>query len=402
MASGRGKLGSMDSEWDCIVVGGGAAGLSAALLLRGWTDDVVLLTNGDHDLDAHQRAALGAAGVAVDERVVREFVAEHSELAAVEFTDGAALPRSGVLVATTLRQRSGLAAQLGVEIAPPGPVAVDAVAVDPFHRTSVPGVFAAGDLSPQMPQVAAAVAAGSLAAAAVVQTLLADDVGLPMPPWPTKENQPMDTPEHSGTAKDYWEAHYGERERIWSGRVNVQLAAVVGDLNPGRALDLGCGEGGDAIWLAEKGWHVTAVDVSETALARAAAEARVRGVLDRIDFQHHDLSDSFPVGSFDVVSAQFLHSTVRLERPQILRRAADAVVPGGLLVIVDHAAGPPWSQKIPHDHPFPSTEEVLGELALPDDEWERVRVEVVDRDGADPDGRPFTWRDNVMVLRRAV
>jgi SAM-dependent methyltransferase len=210
----------------------------------------------------------------------------------------------------------------------------------------------------------------------------------------------MHTHESGGNAQEYWEEHYGERDRIWSGRVNVQLAAVARDLAPGRALDLGCGEGGDAVWLAEQGWHVVAVDVSETALARAGAEARARGVLDRIDFQHHDLSDSFPAGSFDLASAQFLHSTVRLERPQILRNAASAVAPGGLLVIVDHAAPPPFSKKVPHDHPFPRPEEVLAELDLPAAEWERVRVEVVDRDGTDPDGQPFIWRDNVMVLRR--
>ncbi|HEV7418477.1 MAG TPA: class I SAM-dependent methyltransferase [Mycobacterium sp.] len=210
----------------------------------------------------------------------------------------------------------------------------------------------------------------------------------------------MHTHESGGSAQEYWEGHYGERDRIWSGRVNVQLASVVGDLPPGRALDLGCGEGGDAVWLAERGWHVVAVDVSETALARAGAEARARGVLDRIDFQHHDLSDSFPAGSFDLASAQFLHSMVRLERPQILRNAAKAVAVGGLLVIVDHAAAPPISKKVPHDHPFPSAEEVLAELDLPVAEWERARVEVVDRDGTDPDGHPFTWRDNLMVLRR--
>jgi SAM-dependent methyltransferase len=210
----------------------------------------------------------------------------------------------------------------------------------------------------------------------------------------------MHTHESKGSAQEYWEEHYGERERVWSGRVNVQLAKVVADMPPGRALDLGCGEGGDAVWLAERGWQVVAVDVSETALSRASAEAKTRGVLDRIDFQHHDLSDSFPAGSFDLASAQFLHSTVRLERTQVLRNAASAVVPGGLLVIVDHAAPPPFAKKIPHDHPFPSPEEVLAELDLPAAEWERERVEVVDRDGTDPDGEPFVWRDNLMVLRR--
>lgn len=208
------------------------------------------------------------------------------------------------------------------------------------------------------------------------------------------------SPHDDQNAQEFWEAHYGERERIWSGRVNAQLPGILAGVVPGRALDLGCGEGGDAVWLAENGWQVKAVDISETAIGRAAAAADARGVRDRIEFERHDLSDTFPVGTFDLISAQFLHSTVRLERPQILRKAADAVAPGGRLVIVDHAAPPPFAKKVPHDHPFPSPEEVLTELDLPDAQWERARVDVVDRDGTDPDGQPFTWRDNVMVLRR--
>jgi SAM-dependent methyltransferase len=208
------------------------------------------------------------------------------------------------------------------------------------------------------------------------------------------------SPHDDQTAQDFWEAHYGERERIWSGRVNAQLPGILAGVAPGRALDLGCGEGGDAVWLAENGWQVTAVDIAATAIARATAAAEARGVRDRIEFERHDLSDSFPEGTFDLISAQFLHSTVRLERPQILRKAASAVAPGGRLVVVDHAAPPPFAKKVPHDHPFPTPDEVLAELDLPADQWERARVEVVERDGTDPDGQPFTWRDNVMVLRR--
>lgn len=209
-------------------------------------------------------------------------------------------------------------------------------------------------------------------------------------------------PMHESTenAKDFWETHYGERERIWTGRVNVQLAEVLADVPAGRALDLGCGEGGDAVWLAEKGWQVTAVDISETAIQRATAEAEARGMRDRIVFEQHDLSDSFPEGTYDMISAQFLHSTVRLERPAILRKAADAVAPGGLLIIVDHAAAPPFSKKVPHDHPFPKPDEVLAGLDVSAAEWDRERVEVVDRHAADPDGQPFIWQDNLMVLRR--
>ena len=183
----------------------------------------------------------------------------------------------------------------------------------------------------------------------------------------------------------HWEEHYAERDRVWSGRVNVQFADVVSDLPPGRALDLGCGEGADAVWLAERGWNVVAVDVSETALGRARGAASSRGVSDRIEFIQLDLSDSFPDGTFDLVSSQFLHSTVRLDRPRILANAARAVRPGGLLVIVDHGSAPPWVSKLDHHHEFPSAEEVVAELDLSADEFERVRVEAVERQAVGPE-----------------
>src|SRR5215212_7930488 len=130
--------------------------------------------------------------------------------------------------------------------------------------------------------------------------------------------------------KEHWEQHYGERDRIWSGRVNVQFADVAGDLTPGRALDLGCGEGADAVWLAERGWNVTAIDISDTALGRAREGAAARGVADRIEFRQVDLSEGFPNGTFDLISAQFLHSKIPLDRQKILIDAAAALLPGGL------------------------------------------------------------------------
>jgi SAM-dependent methyltransferase len=208
----------------------------------------------------------------------------------------------------------------------------------------------------------------------------------------------MDT--SSTDAKAHWEEHYGERDRVWSGRVNARLAEVVSTLQPGRALDLGCGEGGDACWLAERGWTVAAVDISDTALQRAAADADTRGLGDRIEFAQHDLSDSFPDGTFDLISAQFLHSTIPLDRPRILKNAADAVRPNGLLLIVDHAGPPPWASKLAHHHEFPSAEEVVVSLELDDGEWERVRMAAVERQATGPDGQQRMLVDNVIVLRR--
>ncbi|WP_166905261.1 FAD-dependent oxidoreductase [Mycobacterium sp. DL440] len=371
------------------VIAQGDRAVHSALMMRGWTDDLVVLTNGDGGLDEAQAKQLDAAGIGVDERPIARFVAQGGDLAAVEFTDGTRLARRGALVAATLYQRSPLAAQLGA-VSAPGPIAADALVVDPFTRTSVPGLFAAGDLSAQLPQVAAAVASGSQAGAAVVQHLLGEDVGLPVPPWPAQ----------TAVTAQYWERHYGQRGRIWSGRVNAQLAKIAADLPTGTALDLGCGEGGDAVWLAENGWRVTAVDVSETALARAAAEAQERGVAEQITFERHDLSESVPDGRFDLVSAQFLQSPIAMDRAGLLRRAAGAVAPGGLLVIVDHGAAPPWAPEHVRKFPFPSAEDVVDSMNLDDAQWERIRVGTDEREATGPDGQHGTLIDNVMVLRR--
>jgi SAM-dependent methyltransferase len=198
----------------------------------------------------------------------------------------------------------------------------------------------------------------------------------------------------------FWEQRYGEAERIWSGRVNPRLPEVAAGLAPGRALDLGCGEGADARWLAERGWHVVAVDISETALRRAADDAAAAGVSERIDFQRHDLSQSFPDGDFDLVSAQFLHSPVHLDRDTLLRRAAAAVRRGGVLLIVDHGTAPPSAQARGHRHDLPSPQEVLDGLRPDPAEWVRERFDTVDRDVTMPDGDVVTIVDNVIALRR--
>ena len=153
------------------VLAQGERAVHMATLLRGWSDDVVLLTGGPADLSDDDRARLDIAGIPIDERKVRELDSAAGELHAVVFDDGARLPRSALLVAAELRQRSGLAAQLGVKLVATGPVSPEAVDVDPLYRTSVPGVFAAGDVCAQMPQIAAAVAAGSAAAVSVMASI---------------------------------------------------------------------------------------------------------------------------------------------------------------------------------------------------------------------------------------
>jgi len=200
-------------------------------------------------------------------------------------------------------------------------------------------------------------------------------------------------------ARQFWEDRYRSAERVWSGRVNPRLAEVATELPAGRALDLGCGEGADALWLAERGWQVVAVDVSATALQRATEVAADRNLLSNISFQRHDLNESFPDGMFDLVSAQYLHSPAYLERDAVLRLAAERVNPGGVLLIVDHGAPPPWAQ---HDgHQFAGIEEVLASLRLDTSRWTREFAQSAGREMVGPNGEIGNMVDHVMVLRRA-
>src|SRR5690606_30571272 len=113
----------------------------------------------------------------------------------------------------------------------------------------------------------------------------------------------------------------------------------VGGLTPGRALDVGAGEGGDALWLAEQGWRVAASDISQRALARVAAEAERRGL--RVECHHADANalEPFERAAFDLVSAQYA-SIPRTPDGRAVRNLLDAVAPGGTLLVVGHDLEP--------------------------------------------------------------
>ena len=137
-----------------------------------------------------------------------------------------------------------------------------------------------------------------------------------------------------GFAREDWDARYAQKELVWSAEPNRLFAAEVGGLSPARALDLACGEGRNAVWLAERGWRVTGVDFSDVALAKAAELAASRGV--DVEWVAADLLDYEPEPrASDLVALLYL----QLRREDLLRAvrsAAGAVAPGGTLVVLGH------------------------------------------------------------------
>lgn len=213
---------------------------------------------------------------------------------------------------------------------------------------------------------------------------------------PTK-SQPMTVP----FGEAFWDERYRQPGHVWSGSPNPQLVAEAAGLRPGSALDAGSGEGADAIWLARRGWTVTAVDISSVALARAAGHAAADPeAARRISWGHHDLTVwAPPPDAFDLVSAQFMHWP-GAERTAVYGRLAAAVAPGGTLLIVGHH---------PSDLDTTARRPRLPELLFTPEEtaaaldpatWEILVSEARARPAEDPAGHPITVRDSVLRARR--
>lgn len=220
----------------------------------------------------------------------------------------------------------------------------------------------------------------------------------------------MDVNEVSAAASDHaereaaalfepagWDERYSGPDKVWSGNVNPQLVAEASALTPGTALDVGCGEGGDVIWLARQGWTVTGADFSAKGLARAARHAEQAGVADRVDWWQVD-ARRFAAGgrSFDLVTSHYLHPPDG-GMVDVTRRLAEAVAPGGHLLIVGHAPSEVFAHHAAsHRRAMFVAEELRG--ALPDD-FEALVVEqrprTVTRQGVTVD-----IEDSTLLARR--
>lgn len=198
----------------------------------------------------------------------------------------------------------------------------------------------------------------------------------------------------------WWDARYRSADSIWSGNPNPHLVAYVADLPPGTALDVGSGEGADAIWLAAHGWRVTGIDLSPVALERAAQRASAAGqeLAEQIEWEHADVLSWDPAPrQFDLVSAQFMHLPGPA-REALHRRLAAAVRPGGTLLIVGHHPSDlETSMGRPNLRDFFYTPEEVA-TSLRQDDWQ-ITLATPERQAVDPEGCAATIHD---ALLRAV
>jgi len=179
-----------------------------------------------------------------------------------------------------------------------------------------------------------------------------------------------------------WDERYAQTGLLWSAQPNRLLVAETEELPPGSALDLACGEGRNAVWLARRGWSVTAVDFSHVAIAKARELSAAADV--EIDWVVEDLLDyEPPARAFDLVVVFYLQVPAR-DRTRILPRAAAAVAPDGVFLLVGHDAG-----NLEHGYGGPKDPSVLY---TPDDVADSLgdltieRAEVVERPVETPEG----------------
>lgn len=349
-------------------------------LVRQWSDDVTAFTAlaGALDMEVAERCA--ARGIRVVEVPVAEVVSRDGRLTGVRTADGAEHRLDALFTAPAPRLGDEFLG--GLDLARTDGV----LAVDARGATSHPRVFAAGNVVAPYGNVPLSMGTGSMAGAGANAALVTEEA-----------ERAVSTRRRNAN----WEARYADDPAVWSGKVNATFAAAAAALAPGTALDIGCGEGADAVWLAQRGWQVTGVDVSATAVERATAAARARGFNgDRARFVAADATAELPAGPFDLVTASFLHSwEPDFPRLDILRAAGDRVAPGGALLVISHAAAPPWS----HGHDVPPMLSPAEELTLlaPDPAvWTVEIADVRGRATTSPDGDPAMLDDGVLLLRR--
>jgi SAM-dependent methyltransferase len=273
-----------------------------------------------------QQEQLAALGVPVVTGPVVNVDTNDEALTGVRLADGTGVPLDALVVAPTCTARAELLAPLGVqplEVRLGDHVLGTQVEADPTGATTAPGVWVAGNIADIKAQVISSAAAGLAAGAAINADLIAADA-----------DQAVHAYRYERVfGEEAWEERYRSNPQNWSGNPNPALITEIADLPPGTALDAGAGEGADACWLAARGWQVTGVDISTTALDRAAVRAREEGL--DVTWQQLDLTRDPAPKTYDLVSALFLHLPPA-QRRTLMDHLTAAVAPGGTMLVVGH------------------------------------------------------------------
>lgn len=363
-------------------------GVHQAQLVRQWSDDLVVFTSALEPLDEQTEHRLRSRGIRLVTAPVSEVLGDGDQVTGVRTDDGRLIELDAIFTAGTAVPHDRFLADL--DLARTETPLGSFLTVDETGKTSSDRIWAVGNVVNPAANVPLCIGAGSLTGGFVNMVLVTEEFDRAS----QGESWPQVAPAR------FWEERYAGTEQSWSGRVNATLADVAATLTPGRALDLGCGEGADVVWLAQQGWHATGIDISPTAIARARRAGEAAGLDGRADFVTADLAGLTESGPFDLVTASFLHSPVELPREEIVRRAAGLVAGGGHLLIVSHAAAPPWADQSAHEHRFLDPTEEIETLALDGEQWQVVLAEIRARAATGPDGRPATLDDTVVLFRR--
>lgn len=302
-----------------------ASSLHPALLFAHLSGKLTLVVSPELEIEANELAAFEQAGA----QVIRGSVARVTErpdhtLSGVELTDGYHIAADAVVVSPYMRPRLEpfLPCGLTAEAHPAG--VADFVATSATGETSVDGLYAAGNLTDPSQQVIAAAANGSYVGAMVALDLATED---------------RDEPGRPSPAESEWTERYSG-DQVWSGRPNGTLVSEIESLEPGSALEIGAGEGGDALWLAEHGWDVTATDVAKTGLDRLERIASDSGAAIRCLRADANGRHAFGDATYDLVSL-FYPAISRTGDDLAVANILSAVAPGGTFLAVGHAPSLP-------------------------------------------------------------
>lgn len=301
-----------------------AAALHPAVLFSRLSRRLTLVI--DADVGGAELESLRDGGANVIRGAARRIVSgADGRVTAVELVDGTLIEADVVAVFPPVDARAEPFAPLGLLPSPhPSGLGAFVEADATTGETSVPGLYAAGNVADPSLQVLQAAANGSRVGAMISFSLAHEDLA--------------EAAASASANEADWDRRY-EGRQMWSGNPNGSLVAETGGLDPGRALDVGAGEGGDALWLAEHGWKVTANDISQRALDRLGAEAARRGLDIHGERADANELDAFEAGAFDLVTAMYA-SIPRTPDARGVHNVLNAVAPGGLLLVVSHDLAP--------------------------------------------------------------